>query len=223
MSKMPINVHKEGWKILLTLLVFLVLLNILLVQIFPDQKLWLYGGLLVSIVAMACTAAFFRVPKRDHFLDENSVMAPCDGKVVAIEEVEEPEYFKEKRQLVSIFMSVRNIHVNTNPISGEVKYVKYHPGKYLVAWHPKSSTDNERTTIVIENGEFNVLVRQIAGTVARRIVNYLNEGDEVDQGKELGFIKFGSRVDLYLPLDSKVEVHLKDKVKAGKTVIARFS
>ena len=220
---MPVKVHKEGRKIIVALILFLILLNLFLVQIFPEQKGWFVGGLIVSVVSLFCTVAFFRVPKRDQYLNEDCVLAPADGKVVAIEEVEEPEYFNEKRLLVSVFMSVRNAHVNRNPISGLVKYVKYHQGKYLVAWHPKSSTDNERTSIVIENGDFNVLVRQIAGTVARRIVYYLDEGDEVQQGNELGFIKFGSRVDMYLPLGTKVNVKLKEKVKAGKTVIARFS
>ena len=220
---MGIKLHKEGRKILLSLLVFLVLVNLLLLQIFPEQREWFFLGAILSVICFIATAAFFRIPRRDKYLDANSFMAPADGKVVAIEEVLEPEYFNEKRLLVSIFMSVRNAHVNRNPISGEVKYVKYHPGKYLVAWHPKSSTKNERTSIVIENGSMDVLIRQIAGYVARRIVNYLDVGDEVTQGNELGFIKFGSRVDMYLPIGTKVEVELKQKVKAGKTIIASFS
>lgn len=220
---MPVKLHREGRTILLSLFSFLILLDLLLLQMFPDQKLWFYIGLGVSVISLVLTAMFFRVPRTDHYLLDNCVVAPADGKVVAIEEVEESEYFNEKRLLVSVFMSVRNVHVNRNPISGLVKYVKYHPGKYLVAWHPKSSTKNERTSIVIEKGNFDVLVRQIAGTVARRIVNYLDEGDEVIQGSELGFIKFGSRVDMYLPIGTKIEVDLKEKVVGGKTVIARFN
>jgi phosphatidylserine decarboxylase len=143
--------------------------------------------------------------------------------VVVVEEVEEPEYFQDRRLQVSVFMSIKNVHVNRNPISGQVKYFKYHPGRYLLAWHPKSSTANERTSIVIENdNEIEILVRQIAGKVARRIVSYLDEGDEVLQGSELGFIKFGSRVDLYLPLDAELQVTIGQKVKGGETVIARL-
>lgn len=156
-------------------------------------------------------------------MEEGAIIAPADGKVVVVEETTEGEYFKDRRLQISIFMSVKNVHINRNPISGQVKYFKYHPGKYLLAWNPKSSTDNERTTFVIEDEDDNVeiMMRQIAGTVARRIKFYVEEGDEVTQGSEIGFIKFGSRVDLYLPLDSKVEVKIGEKVKGGQTVIAR--
>lgn len=166
---------------------------------------------------------FFRDPTRVVEINDNVIIAPADGKVVVIEEVDENEYFKDKRLQVSIFMSPANVHVNRTPISGQVTYAKYHPGKYLVAWHPKSSTDNERNTIVIGNQKLEILVRQIAGVMARRIVSYLDEGDSVVQGNELGFIKFGSRVDLFLPIDTKIEIDLKQKVKGGKTIIGYLS
>ncbi|HHJ50093.1 MAG TPA: phosphatidylserine decarboxylase family protein, partial [Phaeodactylibacter sp.] len=166
---------------------------------------------------------FFRNPKRELMLpDDSSIYAPADGKIVAIEEIEEEEYFKERRLLVSIFMSPANVHVNRNPVGGKVNYFKYHPGKYLVAWHPKSSEENERTTIVIDTGEVEILCRQIAGAMAKRIVNYLSTGEEVVQGQDMGFIKFGSRVDLILPLHAIVEVELGQKVKRNRSVIARL-
>jgi phosphatidylserine decarboxylase len=155
--------------------------------------------------------------------NDSILLAPADGKVVVIEEVEETEYFKDKRIQVSIFMSPFNVHINRNPVSGVVKYAKYHPGLYLVAWHPKSSTENERTTIVYESKKgVQLLMRQIAGALARRIVYYVKEGDAVEQGSEMGFIKFGSRVDLFLPLGTKIDVKLNDVVKGGKTSIASF-
>ena len=154
--------------------------------------------------------------------DDNVVYAPADGKIVTIEEVVENEYFKTKKLQVSIFMSPVNVHVNRNPVSGTVNYYKYHPGKYLVAWHPKSSTENERTTTVINNNGEEILLRQIAGFLAKRIVNYVEVGQEVEQGKDMGFIKFGSRVDLYLPLDTKIEVEIGQKVKGNKTILARL-
>ena len=164
---------------------------------------------------------FFRNPKRSTTLNDNHIIAPVDGKVVVIEEVEEPEFFKDKRLQVSIFMSPINVHVTRYALSGIVKYSKYHPGKYLVAWHPKASTENERTTIVVENDAFGpVLYRQIAGALAKRIVNYAKEGQEVTQGTDAGFIKFGSRVDLYLPLNTKLNVKIGDKVKGGTQIVA---
>jgi len=166
---------------------------------------------------------FFRNPNREIILtDDNIVYAPADGKIVTIEEVVENEYFNAKKLQVSIFMSPVNVHVNRNPVSGTVNYFRYHPGKYLVAWNPKSSTENERTTVVINNGEEEILLRQIAGFMAKRIVNYLDVGEEVEQGKDMGFIKFGSRVDLFLPLDTKIEVTLGQKVKGNKTILARL-
>jgi len=167
---------------------------------------------------------FFRNPKRNFILSENQILAPVDGKVVVIEEVYEGEYFKEKRIQVSIFMSPINVHVTRYPISGLVKFSKYHPGKFLVAWHPKASEENERTTIVIENRTFGaVLYRQIAGALARRIVNYAKEGMQVMQGEDAGFIKFGSRVDIFLPLGTPIDVVLNQKAVGGKTIIATKS
>jgi len=218
-------IHREGRKIIIAFLAFLVILNIAFHYFMPEEK-WLNLLLLVaSLGGILFVMMFFRNPKRRLFIEEGAVIAPADGKVVVIEETYEGEYFKDKRLQISIFMSVKNVHVNRTPISGQVKYFKYHPGKYLLAWNPKSSTDNERTTFVIEDEDDNmeILMRQIAGTVARRIKFYVDEGDEVTQGSEFGFIKFGSRVDLFLPLDAKVEVAEGDKVKGGQTVIARIA
>ncbi len=167
------------------------------------------------------TLNFFRIPKRKFERKEGVVYAPCDGKVVVIEETEESEFYKDKRIQVSIFMSPLNVHANYYPISGKLAYQKYHQGKFLVAWHPKASTENERTTIVVENKVFGeVLYRQIAGALAKRIVNYAEEGEEVIQGSDAGFIKFGSRVDIFLPLNTKLTVKIGDKVKGGVQVIA---
>lgn len=165
---------------------------------------------------------FFRLPRRTFAKGESLIVAPADGKVVVIEETEEPEYFKDRRLQVSIFMSPLNVHVNRAPMDGVVKYVKYHPGKYLVAWHPKSSTENERTTVVIENAKGPVLLRQIAGALARRICYYVKEGQEVKQNDEFGFIRFGSRVDVYLPIGTKVDVNIGQVVKGGITVLAEL-
>jgi phosphatidylserine decarboxylase len=180
--------------------------------------------LFATIVLFFLIIQFFRNPKRDTVLNNEHVMAPVDGKVVVIEEVFEKEYFKDQRLMVSVFMSPINVHVTRHPVSGVVKYSKYHPGKYLVAWHPKASEENERTTVVVENpvaGE--VLYRQIAGALAKRIVNYAEVGQEVVQGEDSGFIKFGSRVDVFLPLGTPLEVKLNQKVKGGLTVIADIS
>ena len=177
---------------------------------------------LATVVIWLFIISFFRVPGRQLVTGENTVICPADGKVVVIEEAYDDEYFKEKRLLISIFMSPANVHQNRNPVSGEVVYNQYHKGKYLVAWHPKSSTDNERQTVVIKNQNTEVLVKQIAGAVARRIVNYLKIGQRVEQGSEMGFIKFGSRVDVLLPLGSTVEVKLNQAVKGGVTVLARL-
>lgn len=216
------TIHKEGYRILGGLLVALLAANIVVRNV-TDEYNVVFACTAISLFLFLFTAYFFRNPKRYIVAEDDIVLSPCDGKVVAIEEVYEPEYFKDKRLQVSIFMSPTNVHVNWTPISGEVKYSKYHPGKYLVAWHPKSSEKNERTSIVIEDEDgVEVLVRQIAGALARRIVNYCEEGKEMEQGNQLGFIKFGSRIDLFLPVDTKVEVDLKQKVKGGKTVIARF-
>lgn len=183
--------------------------------------MWLLG--LASLVVLVLIVQFFRLPTRILTLNENQIIAPADGTVVVIEETVESEYFKDKRQQVSIFMSPINVHINLNPLSGIVSYFRYYPGKFLVAWHPKSSTDNERTTVVIKqpNG-VEVLMRQIAGALARRIIWYVNEGDSVKQAQEMGFIKFGSRVDLYLPLDAKINVTMGQKTKGGVTVVAEL-
>lgn len=191
---------------------------------FPNLN-WLHfvvgiGGTIIFLIFLQ----FFRSPKRELVISTRSIVCPADGKVVAIEEVEEPEYFNgEKRMQVSVFMSPLNVHLNRYPISGRVAYSKYHPGEFLVAWHPKSSTENERNTVVIET-EFgvSVLIRQIAGFVARRIVWYCHTDDEVKQGDELGFIKFGSRVDLFLPLNAQIKVELDEKVKGGISVLAEI-
>lgn len=212
------NIHKEGYKIILVTVFILLVLNLAANFIHSAGSFRIFFGLL-SLIFFGFVVAFFRIPFRIFSIQNDQIIAPADGKVVVIEEVEEPEYFKDKRIQVSIFMSPTNVHVNRNPIAGDVKYVKYHPGKYLVAWHPKSSTLNERYTVVLGNKHADILVRQIAGKLARRIVNYLQEGESVDQCDEFGFIKFGSRVDLFLPLDTKINVNLKDKVKGGITVV----
>ncbi len=212
--------HKEGYKIIL-IAVVLLLVSILAIDTFIEIG-WLRK--IISIVFIGLfilILQFFRNPKRVTELNENNIISPVDGKVVVIEEVYEPEFFKDKRLQVSIFMSPLNVHVTRYPISGKVVLSKYHPGKYLVAWHPKASEENERTTIVIENKTIGkVLYRQIAGALARRIVNYATVGEIVEQGTDAGFIKFGSRVDLFLPLDAKINVELNQKVKGGQQIVA---
>jgi phosphatidylserine decarboxylase len=165
---------------------------------------------------------FFRIPRRKFTQGENLIVAPADGKVVVIEETVETEFFKDKRLQVSIFMSPLNVHVNRSPIKGKVDYVKYHPGKYLVAWHPKSSTENERTTVVVSNNNITLLMRQIAGAMARRIKYYVKDGDTIDQNAEFGFIRFGSRVDVYFPVGTKIDVKIGDAVKGGQTILAKI-
>ncbi len=217
---MMVRIHKEGQKILLGLVVILAIIN-LLIFYFAPSILWMVG--VVSFVFFVAVLQFFRNPVREILTtDDNLIYAPADGKIVVIEETEETEYFNDRRLQVSIFMSPTNVHVNRNPISGTVNYFKYHPGKYMVAWHPKSSTENERTTVVIGNREGEILLRQIAGALAKRIVNYLEEGDTVEQGTDMGFIKFGSRVDLFLPLDAKLQIKMGQKVKGNKTIIAQL-
>jgi len=215
-----LSFHKEGYKIIAFTFLF-VLSGILMSEKFVEL-IWLQKGIQILLVSfLIIVLQFFRNPKRVTNINENQIIAPVDGKVVVIEEVEEPEYFKGKKLQVSIFMSPINVHVTRYALSGLVKYSKYHPGKYLVAWHPKASTENERTTIVIENNSFGeVLYRQIAGALAKRIVNYAEEGEKVVQGTDAGFIKFGSRVDVFLPLNTKLAVKIGDKVKGGEQVIA---
>ena len=213
-------IHREGYRIILTTIVILIGLNNAIAY-FGIK--WLNTiTLIASIIFSFLILQFFRNPIRKVTASENEVVAPADGKVVVIEEVEETEYFKDKRIQVSIFMSPINVHVNRYPINGKVQYAKYHPGKYLVAWHPKSSTENERTTVVVENDKIAVLFRQIAGALARRIVMYSKENDIANKGEDFGFIKFGSRVDLFFPTDTKIEVELNQVVKGNKTIIARY-
>jgi phosphatidylserine decarboxylase len=213
-------IHKEGYVIILITIISLAILNLGVYNYLPI----LFGlFLFLSIIFFGLILQFFRNPTRQvPVLDDNKIYAPADGKVVVIEETVENEYFKDKRLQVSIFMSPLNVHVNRNPISGTISYFKYHAGKYLVAWHPKSSTENERTTVVFNNGKKEILLRQIAGSLAKRIICYVNTGDKVKQGEDFGFIKFGSRVDIYLPLDAKIEVELDQKVLGNQTLIARI-
>ena len=212
--------HKEGYKIIFISLVSFIA-AIILIDKFIDIS-WLKMALqLVVLFFFVMILQFFRNPKRIVSLNGHHIIAPVDGKVVVIEEVFEAEYFKDKRLQVSIFMSPINVHVTRYAMSGKINFSKYHPGKYLVAWHPKASTENERTTIVVENKTFGeILYRQIAGALAKRIINYAEEGTQVIQGEDAGFIKFGSRVDLYLPLGTKIAVKLNDKAVGGKTIIA---
>jgi phosphatidylserine decarboxylase len=212
--------HKEGYKIILIALV-IVIGSILMIDRFIDLA-WLRVSLMIGMLSLlVLILQFFRNPKRITTLENHTVVSPVDGKVVVIEEVFEKEVFNDKRIQVSVFMSPINVHVTRYPIGGNITYSKYHPGKFLVAWHPKSSEENERTTVVVENDNFGkVLYRQIAGALAKRIVNYAKVEDNAVQGSDSGFIKFGSRVDLYLPLDSDIKVELNQKVKGGETVIA---
>ncbi|MFV8345277.1 phosphatidylserine decarboxylase family protein [Flavobacterium sp. ZB4P13] len=212
--------HKEGTQSILLATIFTAIV-LLLTDNFIDTS-WIKMTIqLATLLFLIIILQFFRNPKRTAILNENHIIAPVDGKVVVIEEVFEGEYFKDKRLQISIFMSPINVHVTRYPLSGLVKFSKYHPGKFLVAWHPKASEENERTTIVIENKTFGaVLYRQIAGALAKRIVNYAQEGMQVIQGTDAGFIKFGSRVDVFLPLGTQVNVVLNQKAIGGKTIIA---
>ncbi|OBQ55802.1 phosphatidylserine decarboxylase family protein [Tamlana sp. s12] len=214
--------HKEGYKIILVTFI-IVVGTALLIDRFIDIN-WLKISLFIAlIIFLVLILQFFRNPKRHTVLNNAQVLSPVDGKVVVIEEVFEKEYFKEKRLQVSVFMSPINVHVTRYPIGGNVIFSKYHPGKYLVAWHPKASEENERTTVVVENETYGkVLFRQIAGALAKRIVNYAQLNDKVTQGTDSGFIKFGSRVDLFLPLDTKINVTLNQKVRGGESVIAEL-
>ncbi len=212
--------HKEGHRIVLFSSIGLVAILLLLDHFIAN--FWIQKILMISfLVLYLLVLYFFRNPKRSTEINDLQIIAPADGKVVVVEEVFEKEYFKDKRRQVSIFMSPLNVHVTRYPLSGIIKFSKYHPGKFLVAWHPKSSEENERTTIVVENNKAGeVLYRQVAGAVARRIVNYAKVGDKAIQGNDAGFIKFGSRIDLFLPLDMKINVKLNEKTVGGKTIIA---
>ena len=213
-------IHKEGFKTLIYSLTLFVILGSFVYFLFP-AFLWPYiviaGGLYIFLIS------FFRNPNREITdLNEGLIYAPADGKVVVIENTEENEYLKDERKMVSIFMSPLNVHVNRNPVSGEVLFSKYHEGKYLPAWDPKASLENERTSVVYKFGKHTLMMRQIAGALAKRIVCYLKEGDKVTQGNDMGFIKLGSRVDLYLPLDAEIVVQMDQKVRGNRTVIAKL-
>ena len=217
------TIHREGIQTIVITAILFGAVNLASFYFLSFPYPWLSWFIfLATVVIWLFIISFFRVPGRQLVTGENTVICPADGKVVVIEEAYDDEYFKENRLQISIFMSPANVHQNRNPVSGEVVYNQYHKGKYLVAWHPKSSTDNERQTVVIKNQNTEVLVKQIAGAVARRIVNYLKIGQRVEQGSEMGFIKFGSRVDVLLPLGSTVEVKLNQAVKGGVTVLARL-
>ena len=214
------TIHKEGkWYCLGGTVIFFVLLTAIS-QLFPHWHplFFVLGGILLLLLIWVFW--FFRIPERTFLQDPSAITSPCDGKVVVIEETTETEYFKDRRLQISVFMSPLNVHNNLYPMKGEVDYVKYHPGKFLVAWHPKSSTENERSTVVVKNAKVTILLRQIAGALARRIVTYSQKGDVVNQNEELGFIKFGSRVDMFLPIGTKVDVKIGDVVQGGVSRIA---
>jgi len=217
------TIHKEGRTLLFVLLVLFFAINWAVARYFPESSFIQNLVIGVSLVLYLIVLQFFRNPIFTVQQNEKQVIAPADGKVVVIEETEETEYLKSKRRQISIFMSPINVHVNRMPVGGTISYYRYHAGKYLVAWHPKSSTENERTTVVakMKNGT-EVLFRQIAGALARRIKCYVTEGQPLEQGQEFGFIKFGSRVDIYLPLDAKIKVAVGDITKGGRTVIAEL-
>ena len=213
--------HKEGFAIIRNTLTGLIAINAAACYFFGGFNLAVKLLIFVSVIIAVLILQFFRNPKRNTVLNPNHVIAPADGKVVVVEEVIEHEYFKDKRIQVSIFMSPLDVHVNRYPITGEIKFAKYHPGKFLVAWHPKSSIENERTTVVVENKTTGaILFRQIAGAVARRIVMYSKKNDKATQGADMGFIKFGSRIDLFLPLNATINANIDDVVRGGETVIA---
>ena len=214
------TIHKEGYKSRLISARLFAVINLVSFNLISGYMAWLTWLIFIAtLVLFLFIISFFRIPRRQLTLGSDLIVCPADGKVVVIEEVYDEEYFKDKRLQVSVFMSPANVHVNRNPVTGEVVYNQYHKGKFLVAWHPKSSTENERHTAVIRHPKGEVLVKQIAGALAKRIVNYLSVGQKVEQTAELGFIKFGSRVDLLLPLDTKITVKLNEVVKGGVTVI----
>lgn len=218
------TIHREGYKtIAITALIF-GLLNLASFTFLSASIPWLAMVLFViTLFLFLFIISFFRIPNRVHTFNDNQIICPADGKVVVIEEVTEVEYFKDKRIQVSIFMSPANVHVNRQPMSGEVVYNQYHKGKYLVAWHPKSSTENERWSVVTRNSHGEILFKQIAGALAKRICNYTKVGQQVKQNDEYGFIKFGSRVDVLLPLNAKINVQLNQVVQGGVTVLASWS
>ncbi len=217
------TIHKEGYPTLAISAIVLGVINLLSFYLLSfDYPVLTAIIAIVTLGLFIFLVSFFRVPKRVHTINENAIIAPADGKVVVIEEVQADVYFTDRRIQVSIFMSPLNVHVNRNPVSGEVAYSQYHKGKYLVAWHPKSSTENERHTVVYRKDGKEILIKQIAGALAKRIVNYLQAGQQVKQAEEMGFIKFGSRVDILLPLNAKINVKMGDMPKGGVTVIAEW-
>lgn len=217
------TIHKEGYTSIALGVLFVFILNAIVHYYASENQILTWGAYIVSAFVLITLLQFFRNPKRNISSDERLILCPADGKVVVIEETNETEYFEDRRLQISIFMSPINVHINRNPVSGIVKYFKYHPGKYLMAWNPKSSTLNERTTTVVESNGTEILFRQIAGAMARRIVWYVSEGQTVEQGKEFGFIKFGSRVDVFLPIGSKINVNLGDMVTGGITVLGEVA
>ena len=214
------KLHKEGNTTLTIEILVFSLFNYLAYSYAPEYVAYLTTAITCFLFIM--TLNFFRIPKRNFERKEGVVYSPCDGKVVVIEETEETELYKDKRIQVSIFMSPLNVHNQVYPISGQVKYTKYHPGKFLVAWHPKASTDNERSTVVVENDKISILFRQIAGAVARRIMTYAKQGEKANVADEFGFIKFGSRVDLFFPIGTKINTQLEEKVTGGQSIIATY-
>lgn len=217
------TIHKEGYPTIAWSVIIFVILNLLSFYLLSFDYPVITGLIFVlTLGVLLFMVSFFRVPKRQHTINDNAIVAPADGKVVAIEEVQADEYFTDRRIQVSIFMSPLNVHVNRNPVSGDVAYSQYHKGKYLVAWHPKSSTENERHSVVYRKDGKEILVKQIAGALAKRIVNYLQAGQKVKQTEEMGFIKFGSRVDLLLPLDAKILAKIGDTPRGGVTIIAEW-
>ena len=215
------TIHKEGYKTILISAMIFAVINLASFYYLSFYYPWLTWFIFIAtLVLLLFIISFFRVPKRKVSIDEKMVVSPADGKVVVIEEIFDTEYFNDRRLQVSIFMSPANVHQNRTPVSGEVVYSKYHKGKYLVAWNPKSSTENERHSVVIKNQAAEILVKQIAGAVAKRIINYLSVGQKVEQSAEMGFIKFGSRVDVLLPPGTKVNVQLNQHVQGGVSILA---
>lgn len=215
------TIHREGYKSIAIGTLIFGAINLIYFYFLSASNSWLgFVIFFATLFLLLFLISFFRIPERKLTVNGNAIIAPADGKVVVIEETVDTEYFKDKRLQVSIFMSPANVHVNRNPMDGTVVYNQYHKGKYLVAWNPKSSTDNERHSLVLRNGDTEILVKQIAGALAKRIVNYLQVGQKVSQTQEFGFIKFGSRVDVLLPIGTKINVDLNQAVKGGVTVIA---
>lgn len=218
------TIHKEGYSSISIAAILFAAINLLSIKFLGEQYHWLFILIfIVTLVFLLFIISFFRIPNRTLTINDNQIICPADGKVVVIEETVDEEYFKDKRIQVSIFMSPANVHVNRNPMSGEVVYNQYHKGKYLVAWHPKSSTENERWSVVVKNNHGTILYKQIAGALAKRICNYTSVGQQVKQCDEYGFIKFGSRVDVLLPVGTRINVNLDENVKGGVTVLASWS